>query len=63
MSSVVKELGIANTAIGTIGMGAIFYGLAGVNHVAHKNRNFNRQVALASDLFVAAVLAVCIVWR
>jgi hypothetical protein len=73
---VVRELGIANTAIGSIGMGslffpgwvlpagmagAIFYGLAGINHAAHKERNRLQSVAMTSDLFVALVLlAFCI---
>jgi hypothetical protein len=70
---VVRELGFANTAIGSIGMasilfpawvvptgivGTIFYGLAGINHVTHKQRNNLENVAMTSDLFVAAVLLV-----
>jgi hypothetical protein len=70
---VVRELGFANTAIGSIGMasilfpawvlptgivGTIFYGLAGINHVTHKHRNNLENVAMMSDLFVAAVLLV-----
>jgi hypothetical protein len=73
---VVRELGIANAAIGSIGMGslffpgwvlpagmagAIFYGLAGINHAAHEERNRLQSVAMTSDLFVALVLlAFCI---
>jgi hypothetical protein len=68
---VVRELGIANTAIGSIGIGsilfpswvfpmalvgAIFYGLAGINHLAHKQRNNLQNVAMTSDLFAALVL-------
>ena len=70
---VVRELGFANTAIGSIGIasilfpawavptgivGTIFYGLAGINHVTHKHRNNLENVAMMSDLFVAAVLLV-----
>jgi hypothetical protein len=68
---IVRELGIANTAIGSAGLGslflagwmlplaiigAIFYGLAGINHVTHRHRNTLQNVAMTSDLFAAAVL-------
>jgi hypothetical protein len=68
---VVRELGFANTAIGSIGIasilfpawvlptgivGAIFYGLAGINHLAHMQRNNLENIAMTSDLFVAVVL-------
>jgi hypothetical protein len=70
----VRELGIANTAIGSIGLaslfvpswvlpaaltGAIFYGIAGINHVFHQPRNKLQNVAMVSDLFAGLVLAVC----
>jgi hypothetical protein len=69
----VRELGFANTAIGVTAMcsvfftgwipacalaGAIFYGFAGINHLAHKNRNRLQTTAMISDLFAAAVLLV-----
>jgi hypothetical protein len=68
---IVRELGFANTAIGSIGaaslffrgwefpialIGTIFYALAGVNHLTDKHRNKLQSVAMASDLFAAAVL-------
>lgn len=71
---VVRELGFANTAIGTIGVatfaapdwtlpaaiaGGIFYGLAGLNHVRHSERNRIENVAMVSDLFIALVLLAC----
>jgi hypothetical protein len=71
---VVRELGIANTAIGSVGLvtlfapswllaaalaGAIFYGLAGINHLLHQKRNKLQNVAMVSDLFASVVLAVC----
>jgi hypothetical protein len=71
---VVRELGFANTAIGTIGVatlvapgwtlpaaiaGAIFYGLAGLNHLRQDERNRLENVAMISDLFIAVVLAGC----
>jgi hypothetical protein len=70
---VVRELGFANTAIGSIGVGSIifpewvlpaalagtiFYGLAGINHVTHKERNTLQNVAMTSDLLMAIVLLV-----
>jgi hypothetical protein len=68
---IVRELGIANTAIGSAGLGslffsgwtlplavigAIFYGLAGINHFIHKGRNKLQNVAMTSDLFASAIL-------
>lgn len=73
---VVRELGFANTAIGSAGVGsisspawilplaiigAIFYGLAGINHLAHGHRNRLQNVAMTSDMFAASVLvAICL---
>jgi hypothetical protein len=68
---IVRELGIANTAIGSVGVaslffrdwefpialvGAIFYALAGINHGTDKHRNRLQNFAMISDLFAAAVL-------
>jgi hypothetical protein len=68
---IVRELGFANTAIGSIGIaslfsphwefpialiGAIFYGLAGINHLTHDQRNSLQRFAMLSDLFAAALL-------
>jgi hypothetical protein len=70
----VRELGFANVAIGAAALwslysptwiaplaliGAIFYGLAGINHCFHKNRNRLENLALGSDLFAGLVLATC----
>ncbi len=70
----VRELGIANSALGSVGLatlfapswllpaalaGAILYGLAGINHVFHRPRNTLQNVAMVSDLFACLVLAVC----
>jgi hypothetical protein len=67
----VRELGFANIAIGTIAilglfvpswrlaaalMGGIFYGLAGCSHVFQSHRNRLENAAMVSDLFVAIVL-------
>lgn len=70
----VRELGFANLAIGCVGLGslftpswvtpaamlgAIFYGLAGINHAAHHARGKLQNLAMGSDLFAAVVLAIC----
>jgi hypothetical protein len=69
----VRELGFANVAMGGAGvasimlhswvapvalMGAVFYGLAGINHCLHGPRNKFENLALVSDLFAATVLAI-----
>jgi hypothetical protein len=66
----VRELGFANVAIGSVGVcswffpawlmpaavaGMVFFGLAGINHITAR-RNSHQTIALVSDLFVAAVL-------
>jgi len=43
-----------------IAAAAVFYGLAGVNHCMHRHRNRLENLAMASDLFVAVVLAITI---
>lgn len=70
----VRELGFANVTMGSVGitsllapnwvtpaamLGAIYYGLAGINHCFHRGRNRLQNVALVSDLFAASVLAIC----
>jgi hypothetical protein len=71
----IRELGFGNMAIGCIGAGslfydgwllpaafagAVFYGLAGVNHFLHKARGANENVAMVSDVLVAVVLVICL---
>ncbi len=68
---VVRELGFANIAIGTVALGsilahtwltacavagAVFYGLAGTNHLVTKKRNRLQNVAMLSDLFACGIL-------
>jgi hypothetical protein len=68
---IVRELGFANTAIGSAGLvsiivvgwtlplaviGSIFYGLAGINHMMHKQRNKLQNAAMISDFFATAIL-------
>jgi len=67
----VRELGFANLAIGSIGLlslalpqwtpaaalaGGIFYVLAGLNHVFQARRNRLENIAMISDLIASAVL-------
>jgi hypothetical protein len=68
---IVRELGFANLALALLGVlallpgwtppaalaGALFFALAGWKHVVATQRNATRTVAMASDLFIAAVLA------
>ena len=69
----VRELGAANFATGIVGMASlgvpgfvlpvaisagIFYGVAGIRHVAESDRTRNENIAMVSDLFVFLVLAV-----
>jgi hypothetical protein len=68
----VRELGAANFATGVVGIAslakpsftlpvaiaaAIFYGIAGIRHVAGSNSSRNENIAMISDLFVALILA------
>lgn len=71
---VVRELGFGNVALGTIGLasipwpqwttaaavgGAIFYGLAGLNHLHAGQRTSSARIAMVSDLWAAAALIGC----
>jgi hypothetical protein len=66
---VVQELGFANIAFGVLGLlafvlpgwiqpasllGAIFYGLAGLNHI-RKKKNSVEVIAMVSDLYAAVI--------
>lgn len=68
----VRELGGANAATGIVGLAslampsfvlptaigaAIFYAVAGLEHVRSSHRGRNEMIALISDFFVAIVLA------
>lgn len=68
---IVRELGVANLAIGTAGIislwkpgfvlpiaivGAIFFGIDGINHAREQGRSTNETVAMATDLWVSLVL-------
>lgn len=75
---VVRELGVANLAAGVVGLASIvaptfvlpvaiwaglFYGAAGVAHVAERDRSRNEILAMVSDLFIALMLAVFTIMR
>src|SRR5689334_9869714 len=67
----VRELGIANTAMGVMGsaslaltgwtlpgavVGGVFYTLAGLNHLRQPHRNAIESVAMVSDLVFGALM-------
>jgi hypothetical protein len=75
---VVRELGFANLAIGAAGLsaifnknwivpaaiaGAVFYGAAGVQHLFKQRENTAENVALVSDIFIAAICVIFLVGR
>jgi hypothetical protein len=72
----VRELGFANLAIGSIGLlslplpgwlsaaslaGGLFYALAGLGHVFSSSRNRLENVAMISDLMAGAILIFLVV--
>ena len=74
----VREIGFGNIAMGTIGAlslwlggwllpaavaGGLYYGLAGLGHVVRCSGNAMERVAMASDFFIFAVLALFVAWR
>jgi hypothetical protein len=71
----VRELGFANTAMGSVGLmslwmpswaapmglaGALFLGLAGLNHLLQAHRNARENFAMATDLLAALLIAACL---
>jgi hypothetical protein len=73
----VRELGMANVAMGVVGLlapfaaafvlpaaivGGLYYAQAGAGHIRHGGRNAQRNLALVSDLFVAAALLAYVGW-
>lgn len=70
-TTLVREVGFGNLALGTIGLlslwlsswqqpaafaGAIFFALAGINHLLQRQRNRLENLAMGSDLLAAVVL-------
>jgi len=73
----IRELGMANIAMGTVGIVAVFlpsfvlpaaivsglyYVQAGIGHIRHGGRNAQRNLAMVSDLLVAAALLSYVGW-
>jgi hypothetical protein len=76
--AIVREVGFGNLAMGTLGLlslavpawvvlaaivGGLYYGLAGMGHLARKDRNVKEQVALVSDLAMFLLLAIFVASR
>jgi len=40
----------------------IFYGIAGIRHIAASHRTGNETIAMISDLFIFLVLAAYVAW-
>jgi hypothetical protein len=57
--SVVRADWIVPAAI----VGGLYYGLAGIGHISHRNKNAKEYVAMISDGFIFLVLLVAIYWR
>jgi hypothetical protein len=70
---IVRELGLANIAMGTLGLvslvlpqateaaalvGGLYYGLAGTLHLFRGNKNFYERFAMVTDLMIFALFAV-----
>jgi hypothetical protein len=73
---ILRELGFANLSMGMLGLaslfkpewivpaalvGGLYYGLAGLGHLAHQDRNAKEWTALVTDLIIFAVLAFFVV--
>lgn len=73
---IVQELGFANLSMGALGLlalldpvlawagalaGGLYYGLAGLKHVARGKRNAMRTTAMLTDILVFVVLAAFVV--
>jgi len=73
----IRELGMANCTMGVLGVtaafvpafvlpaaivGGLYYAQAGIGHIRHGGRNLQRNVAMASDLYVAAALLGYVGW-
>jgi hypothetical protein len=71
----VRELGIANAGTALVALlsivapsfvlpasisAALFFGAAGVTHLAGRDRSRHETIAMVSDIFIAVVLVVCV---
>jgi len=76
--AIVREVGFANLSMGLLGIcsvvrydwivpaaiaGGLYYGLAGIGHVFHRDKNAKEQVAMISDGFIFLVLLAAVYWR
>jgi hypothetical protein len=75
---VIQELGFANIALATLGLiavaapgfvlpaavaGGLFYAAAGLRHIQTPDKTRNETIAMTTDLWAAAVLAVVVLTR
>lgn len=73
-----RELGFANVGIGLAGVislwrptwrvpdaliGGLFLLLAGIEHVPKRNRSFEENLAMCSDLAIGVLMGVYVIWR
>jgi hypothetical protein len=74
----IQELGVANIATGTgavlsamfpsftlplAAVGGMFYGIAGIRHVTDADKSRNPTIAMVSDLCIAALLLIFVIYR
>ncbi len=74
---IVREAGFANIAMGTLGIvslrhaswvvpaaivGGLYYGAAGLGHLARGGGNFLERTAMISDLLIFVLLAAFVAW-
>jgi len=68
---IIREIGFGNLSMGTLGIcsifrsdwvvpaaivGGLYYGLAGLVHLPHQNKNAKEYTAMVSDWFAAGIL-------
>ncbi len=70
---IIKELGFANITMGLAGiisifvpswrivgafLGGLFLGVAGIQHIINKPKEFNEKIALVSDIFIFILMSI-----
>lgn len=75
---IVRELGFANICLGAVGIislffpnwrmasafsGGLFMGIAGINHIIKKPEGVNESIAMISDIFIAIMMIVFIIFH
>jgi hypothetical protein len=78
VQQVIQELGFANIALASLGLiavaapgfvlpaavaGGLFYAAAGLRHIQTPDKTRNETIAMTTDLWAAAVLAVVVLTR